>query len=372
MQCNPSASVPVPDPAGGHGVPVALGRRPPGAVSLAHSVSVDGELAIRDFGLARQNKPTAAGRWWPWLLASAALHGLVLGLLIVCVRLTGPTSEPPLMVIGSINLAGLGGGEPSGGDGLEGGLDGAARETAVAASDQAAGPAPATVARTEAGPTPAQTIEQSPDPTSAHSPLPVAASLDAPPPDLAPRTPPPKQQPRPKAQARPKPLRNSLDAKIQPAGLPAAPPATADHVSAAGVGSGATSAGEGPGRGLFGDGRGKGLTMGEGTGGNGDGRGDGGLSVGEFGQGDGPKFRHRSPLRYPDGAKRAGQEGKVRLRLEIDAEGVLRNVTVVEHTGLQFVEEALRAIKASTFYPAKRQGRSEACRALLTIRFALS
>jgi protein TonB len=122
---------------------------------------------------------------------------------------------------------------------------------------------------------------------------------------------------------------------------------------------------------MAGEGPGKGLTPGSGPGGTGDGRGDGGLYVGEFGQGDGPRFRHRSPLRYPDAAKRAGVEGKVRLRLDIDAEGVLRNVAVVEHSGLEFVEEALRAIKASTFYPARRQGRSEACNALLTIRFAL-
>ena len=367
MQFNSPANAPVPDSAGGGAVPKALGRRHPAPVSRTHPVFVLGEAVSREDDLGRRNKPAGPGQWWPWLLASAALHGLVLAMLFVCGMLTGPMSEPPLMIIGSINLAGLGGGEPSGGDGLEGGSVGAARAAVDAASAEAAAPAQATVARTETAATPAQTTEQSPDPTPEQTPQPVPESLAMPAPALAPQT------PRPKPQASPKPRHKTLDAKAQPAGPPAAHPATiaADHVSNTGAGEGAR-AGEGSGHGLSGEGPGKGQASGAGAGGNGDGRDEGGLYVGEFGQGDGPKFRHRSPLRYPDAAKRAGQQGKVRLRLDIDAEGVLRHVSVVEHTGLEFVEEALRAIKASTFYPAKRQGRSEACNALLTIRFALS
>uniref|UniRef100_I2PYZ0 TonB family protein n=1 Tax=Desulfovibrio sp. U5L TaxID=596152 RepID=I2PYZ0_9BACT len=354
MQPNPTTHLPVPGPAGLGGVPNALRPRPAPALQTAVPGRL-GAAAFRDCGPARPGRPTAGDRWWPWLLASTLLHGLAAAAIALCAVVAGPAPEPPLTVIGHVDLGGLGDGGPAGGDGLAGGLDGAARETAEALPAEGAVPAPETVARNEPGPPVEPTPEPQPGPASRPGPAPAPA----------PRTPPPKPQAglkaRPKAPA----------ARPQPPGPPPAQPgaAEADHVSATGTGSGAR-AGDGPGRGLSGEGPGKGLTAGAGPGGNGDGRGEGGLSVGEFGQGDGPRFRHRSPLRYPDGAKRAGQEGKVRLRLEIDAEGVLRNVSVLEHTGLEFVEEALRAIKASTYYPAMRQGRPEACHALLTIRFA--
>jgi protein TonB len=60
------------------------------------------------------------------------------------------------------------------------------------------------------------------------------------------------------------------------------------------------------------------------------------------------------------------------MRLRIDADGVLRDVSVVEHSGLEFVDEALRAVKASSYHPAMRQGRPIPCNALLPIRFKQS
>ena len=375
MQLNPSVNVSIPTSAGRSDASNARVCWPESA-SKPSCVCWRGPTVVWDGDLIGPVKPTVTGRRWPWLLASAALHGVVLATFFVCAMLPDPTLEPPLMVIGSINLSGLGGGEPAGGDGLESGLDGgqggAAQETVTAPPAKAPSASPVTVAPTEIEPTLAQTTAQTPErlpePTSQSVPQPQPQPV----PELASRTPPPKPQASPKPQATSKPRPQTPVAKEQRSGSPATPPATvaANPLASKGTGDG-TSAGDGVGRGLSGEGPGKGLIPGAGAGGNGDGRGDGGLYVGEFGQGDGPKFRHRSPLRYPDAAKRAGQEGKVRLRLDIDAEGVLRNVAVVEHTGLEFVEEALRAIKASTFYPAKRQGRSEACNALLTIRFAL-
>ncbi|KHK01482.1 Ferric siderophore transport system, periplasmic binding protein TonB [Desulfovibrio sp. TomC] len=293
-------------------------------------------------------------------MASAGLHGLVAAALVVCAVLAGPAPEPPLAVIGHFDLGGLDGGGPVGGDGQDSGLDGAAR-TATAVS-----PTEAATSVEAAAPTSQPSARTETDPPAEPTPQPIPEPPAVPTPDLDRRTPPPK--PRATTKAHPK----AVAARAQPAGPPSAQPAEteAGHVSATGTGSGA-NAGEGNGQGRLGEGPGKGLTPGAGPGGNGDGQGHGGMYVGEFGRGDGPTFRHRSPLRYPDAARRTGQEGKVRLRLEIDAEGVLRNVSVVEHTGLEFVEEALRAIKASTFYPAKRQGRPEPCHALLTIRFAL-
>ncbi len=108
-----------------------------------------------------------------------------------------------------------------------------------------------------------------------------------------------------------------------------------------------------------------------GAGGSGPGGGGGGDYVGQFGQGDGPTFRHRCLPRYPDEARSGNQEGRVVLRLFIDAGGILRDVEVLEHSGLDFVAEAVRAIRASSFFPAKRQGQPVPCRAVLAIRFKL-
>ena len=349
MQLNPPANAPTPGPAGCCDVPNALRPRPAAASQTALARDM---AALRDWALARPVKPAAGGQWWPWLLASATLHGLVAAALVVCALVAGPPPEPSLAVIGHMDLGGLDGGGPADGDGQDSGLDGAAREPAVAATAKSPPAVPETATSTETGQPAKAAAQPIPEPTAAPAPFPL--------------TPPAKQQATPKARSK------TLAAKAQPAGPPPTQPATAEagHVSDTGTGAGA-NAGEGSGQGLSGEGPGKGLTPEAGPGGNGDGRGNGGMYVGEFGRGDGPKFRHRSPLRYPDAAKRTGQEGRVRLRLEIDAEGVLRNVSVMEHTGLEFVEEALRAIRSSTYYPAMRQGRPEACNALLTIRFAL-
>lgn len=362
MQPSHDANVPVPDPVGLCDVASEPRSWTVPTPQTAGSLSLE-VTSLRACGLGRPDEPTSGNRRWLCLLASAALHGLVAAALVVCALIAGPASEPPLAVIGHFDLTGLDGGGPAGGDGQDSGPDGAAREAAAAATIEAAAPTPQPVARTET--TPSAELTPQPIPESPAEPTlqPIPEPTAVPAPDLA-RQPPPKPRATPKA--RPK----ALAAKPQPSGPPLTQSVVAEHVSATGTGSGA-NAGEANGQGRSGEGPGKGLTPGTGPGSNGDGQGNGGMYVGEFGRGDGPTFRHRSPLRYPDAAKRTGQEGKVRLRLEIDAEGVLRKVSVVEHTGLEFVEEALRAIKASTFYPAKRQGRSEACHALLTIRFAL-
>jgi periplasmic protein TonB len=86
----------------------------------------------------------------------------------------------------------------------------------------------------------------------------------------------------------------------------------------------------------------------------------------------GPQFIQRSVPKYPRMAQRLGVEGSVLLRLAIDASGKLTGVEVLNGAGNGFDEEAVQAVKRSTFAPAVRNGRPVRCLALLKIRFQLS
>lgn len=90
-----------------------------------------------------------------------------------------------------------------------------------------------------------------------------------------------------------------------------------------------------------------------------------------FGKGEGPTFRRRVIPTYPRRAREAGKEGAVLLRLSIDEKGTLLRVEVLEKAGFGFDEEAVRAVKESTFRAATRGGRPVACSALLSVRFVL-
>lgn len=86
----------------------------------------------------------------------------------------------------------------------------------------------------------------------------------------------------------------------------------------------------------------------------------------------GPQFIQRSVPRYPRLAQRLGVEGSVLLRLAIDASGKLSRVEVINGAGNGFDEEAVQAVKRSSFAPAVQNGRPISCMALLKIRFQLS
>lgn len=116
--------------------------------------------------------------------------------------------------------------------------------------------------------------------------------------------------------------------------------------------------------------------LGGGTGGNGPAGsegsgGGGGPAEARFGDADGPRFVQRVMPKYPELARRRGREGLVVLRLSIDADGVLRDILVVEKAGFGLDEAALEAARASTYAPATRSGRAVDCVALLPVRFAL-
>ncbi|MHC1729732.1 MAG: TonB family protein [Syntrophobacteraceae bacterium] len=122
----------------------------------------------------------------------------------------------------------------------------------------------------------------------------------------------------------------------------------------------------------IGDGSGRGTPEGAGKGNKGIGAGSGmGSFDTAFGAGDGPRFVTRVTPRYPTRAKDQRKEGTVLLSLTIDERGRLLNVEILKGAGLGFDEEAVRAVRASAFAPATRNGERVKCRAQLPIRFVL-
>ncbi|WP_459935440.1 energy transducer TonB [Fundidesulfovibrio butyratiphilus] len=107
--------------------------------------------------------------------------------------------------------------------------------------------------------------------------------------------------------------------------------------------------------------------------GNRQGPGEGpGRYEGIFGAGEGPRFKRRVLPVYPPTARRQGRQGVVVLRLAIDASGTLTHVEVVQSAGHALDEEAVRAVKASSYNPASRGGRFVPCLAVIRIRFSLT
>jgi periplasmic protein TonB len=98
------------------------------------------------------------------------------------------------------------------------------------------------------------------------------------------------------------------------------------------------------------------------------GRGDGWLA---FGSGDGPRFARMVQPDYPARAKRMRLTGSVDLLLSIDERGNLTSVEVTSPAGHGFDEEAVRAVRRSSFHPATKEGAPVTSTAALTIRFEL-
>jgi periplasmic protein TonB len=74
---------------------------------------------------------------------------------------------------------------------------------------------------------------------------------------------------------------------------------------------------------------------------------------------------------YTDAARSASVEGKVRLRLSVDASGDVVDATVVSGLGYGLDEAAVSAAKKMKFTPASRCGRALASTFVIATRFAL-
>ena len=92
------------------------------------------------------------------------------------------------------------------------------------------------------------------------------------------------------------------------------------------------------------------------------------MALGEIGS---PRFIHRESPVYPFMARKLGKEGKVVLRLALDAKGQLQEIDIVEANGFGFAEAASDAIRKSTFSPAVKNGRAISSRVLIPLTFVL-
>lgn len=97
------------------------------------------------------------------------------------------------------------------------------------------------------------------------------------------------------------------------------------------------------------------------------------ISIAEarFGDRGAPAFVYQEIPVYPALARRLGMEGRVLLKLLIDANGKLLNVEVIESAGYGFTEASIEAVKKSTYAPGVRDGVKVATLALLPVRFRL-
>lgn len=100
---------------------------------------------------------------------------------------------------------------------------------------------------------------------------------------------------------------------------------------------------------------------------------EGAAPVGDvaFGSAAGPSFMQRVLPAYPMVARRFNREGRVVLRLTIDAGGFLTAVEVLEDPGYGFAAAAVDAVKKSRFRPARHEGRPIIAKAILPVRFTL-
>ena len=84
-----------------------------------------------------------------------------------------------------------------------------------------------------------------------------------------------------------------------------------------------------------------------------------------------PELVDQAEPEYSEEARIARHEGVSAIEVEIDADGVLRNMRVVRQLGLGLDEKALEALRQWRFRPAREDGKKVGFRAVLEIRFRL-
>jgi periplasmic protein TonB len=214
--------------------------------------------------------------------------------------------------------------------------------------------------------------EANPQPVPPLIPVPDKAVLETPPetvkvPEmpLAPEPPKKKAAPKPKANPLPKPTPEPLAEPVQPVEDARSADVSMPRPNLPAVTAAAADSKEGPAEPAGGRNEKQMAAVSRSpTGGSGTG-------PVAFGTSGGPGFIRRVLPRYPRLARETGREGTVMLSLTIDEQGILQSVEVVESAGYGFDEEALQAIRSSTFKAAVRNGKTVASRAMLPVRFIL-
>jgi TonB family protein len=78
------------------------------------------------------------------------------------------------------------------------------------------------------------------------------------------------------------------------------------------------------------------------------------------------------PPLYPKTSERMGEEGKIRLRIEISASGLASKVTIIEPSGYARLDQAaIAAVKRWRFEPARNNGKPVGTSIEVPIRFSL-
>lgn len=114
----------------------------------------------------------------------------------------------------------------------------------------------------------------------------------------------------------------------------------------------------------------RGLPTGSGSGRFGSSVGGGGSTY-TFGEAGAPSFLRRVVPKYPRQSVARREEGVVVLLLSLDERGVLLDVSVEQSAGFRLDEAAIQTARASTYKPATVNGKAQACRARLPVRFRL-
>ncbi len=84
-----------------------------------------------------------------------------------------------------------------------------------------------------------------------------------------------------------------------------------------------------------------------------------------------PQFLHREIPEYPENMRATGRKGIVILSVLIDKLGKVRKVTVLESGGEHFDKAAIKGMNASSFIPAKIDGKSVAVLLRMPVEFRL-
>ena len=85
-----------------------------------------------------------------------------------------------------------------------------------------------------------------------------------------------------------------------------------------------------------------------------------------------PSPRKAIKPKYPKGARQRGEQGDVVMEIDVTAEGRVGGFRIVSSSGFpELDEEAVKAVRAARFVPAKRDRRAVASTARITLTFRL-
>lgn len=86
-----------------------------------------------------------------------------------------------------------------------------------------------------------------------------------------------------------------------------------------------------------------------------------------------PKLRRPIRPKYPRASRERGEEGSVRLRLGINAEGAVESAEILVSTGFKLLDAAaVKAVKAARFIPARSEGKPVFSTAEIKLEFKLN